>query len=228
VAADYAPIQALLEAPGGVKIGSGLLEPLGELRQAVQVADARLEPVAAQLASIGDRRLLGPVSDAYETVADRLPELQDRIGGIEGGLGALMAFAGSSGPRQYLFLSQNPDEVRPTGGFIGTYGVLAAADGEISLERYDAIESWYRAHPDAVVPPEEAPTAFQIPDPPVAQTIANVNDLPDWSKAGQLAASRGNGAGRSRSTASCRSRRSSWPESSASSARWRFPSTPRR
>jgi hypothetical protein len=35
------------------------------------------------------------------------------------------AVMGDDCPRRYLLMSQNPAEVRPTGGFIGTYGVLA-------------------------------------------------------------------------------------------------------
>ena len=34
-------------------------------------------------------------------------------------------------PQTYLFLLQNNTEMRPTGGFIGTYGILVITDGEI-------------------------------------------------------------------------------------------------
>lgn len=180
--------QEVLDGGGGAEIGSGLLEPLGTLREAVQVTSASLEPAAAQVSSLEDEWLLGPLGDAYETLATRLPELRDRLGGIDRGLGALATFVGGSGPRQYLFLSQNPDEVRPTGGFIGTYGVLTADGGELALPRYAPIGSWTRLHPEAVIPGEEAGSPFRFASPPVPQTLGNVNNTPDWPTAASLAA----------------------------------------
>nr|MBA3303124.1 DUF4012 domain-containing protein [Acidimicrobiia bacterium] len=106
----------------------------------------------------------------------------------EQGLTALMSFAGDSGPKRYLFLSQNPDEVRPTGGFIGTYGVLTAEGGQLTLERYDGIEEWIIDHPRAIVPQAEAGSPFRHRDPPIPRTIANVNSIPDWPRAAELAA----------------------------------------
>lgn len=38
---------------------------------------------------------------------------------------------GANGPRKYLFLFQNNHEIRPTGGFIGSYGLLDMKNGEI-------------------------------------------------------------------------------------------------
>ncbi len=84
-------------------------------------------------------------------------------------------------------LSQNPDELRPTGGYIGTYGVLSAVDGEMSLDHYDAIENWFRVHPEAVATPEERGSPFRY-DTRKPQSLANVNTGPDWTQAGALAA----------------------------------------
>jgi hypothetical protein len=100
-------------------------------------------------------------------------------------LAAILAFAGDAGPRRYLIFSQNPDEIRPTGGYIGTYGVLRADEKGIELERYASIESWYNAHPDAQVPVEDAPTVFSVAG--VPQTIANVGAIADWPAAAELA-----------------------------------------
>src|SRR5204862_220568 len=37
------------------------------------------------------------------------------------------------GPRRFLLVSQNPDEIRATGGFIGSAGVLEIQDGQLHL-----------------------------------------------------------------------------------------------
>ena len=60
---------------------------------------------------------------------------------------------GGSGPRRFLLFSQNPDEVRPTGGYIGTYGVLSTRNGHVVLDKFDSTSSWYTTHPQAVLQP---------------------------------------------------------------------------
>lgn len=40
-------------------------------------------------------------------------------------------FVGSPEPANFLILLQNNDELRPTGGFLGTYGILTVENGEI-------------------------------------------------------------------------------------------------
>ena len=46
---------------------------------------------------------------------------------------------GFNGPRKYLFLFQNNHEIRATGGFIGSYGVLSVHDGNIKELFIDGI-----------------------------------------------------------------------------------------
>jgi hypothetical protein len=58
---------------------------------------------------------------------------------------ALPELMGFSGPRRYLILAQNQDEIRPTGGFISGAGFLEVEDGDIlSLDFLDAniVDAW--------------------------------------------------------------------------------------
>lgn len=183
-----ASAEEILQRTDDRRIGSGLLAPLAEARRSVQAAATRLDGAVVAVASLDDDRLFGPLGEAYDTLATRLPSIAERVGQAERGMGALATFVGGSGPRQYLFLSQNPDEVRPTGGFIGTYGVLTAEGGELALPRYAPIASWTAPRPEAVVPGEQAGSPFRLASPPVPQTLGNVNSTPDWPRAGALAA----------------------------------------
>jgi hypothetical protein len=57
----------------------------------------------------------------------------------------LPEIAGFNGPRRYLILAQNEDELRPTGGFISGAGYLELEDGKITdLEFSDAniVDAW--------------------------------------------------------------------------------------
>ena len=59
----------------------------------------------------------GPVLDTYVKVGARLP-----------------AILGWDGPRRYLVLTQDPAELRPSGGLIGSYGLITFDRGRI-IER---------------------------------------------------------------------------------------------
>lgn len=65
---------------------------------------------------------------------------------------------GSRVPRRYLILFQNPDEIRPTGGFIGSVGLLTLADGFIkSFDIKDVYE--FDGQIARVIPP---PDGYQL------------------------------------------------------------------
>ena len=180
--------QEILERTDDRRIGSGLLEPLEQARSSVQAAAERIDRAVADVEALDDDWLFGPLGDAYDTIATRLPAIRERVGRAEHGMGALASFIGGSGPRRYLFLSQNPDEVRPTGGFIGTYGLLTADEGQLALPRYAPIHDWTGPRPDAVVPGEVAGSPFDLANPPIPQTLGNVNNTPDWPRSATLAA----------------------------------------
>lgn len=147
-----------------------------------------LDAVAFRSSELAAYHLDGPLGRARDDLLERLGPVRSQVTAAADGVGALLTFAGDTGPRRYLVLSQNPDEVRPTGGFIGTYGVLVADGGRLAFERYDAIEDWQAAHPDAVLRPDQVLSPFRFYTPPRPQTLANVNSVPDWPHAARLAA----------------------------------------
>jgi hypothetical protein len=167
--------------------GGDAVTALREMAAAAQRADDVLARAESRIAPLRGYRLVWPLSTQQREVRRRLPEARARVSGLRDGLAAMVTFAGGSGPRRYLVVSQNPDEVRPTGGFIGTYGVLTATDGRLRLERYAPIESWYTAHPAASLPVAESASALQFAVPRSRQTIANVNTTPDWPASARLA-----------------------------------------
>ena len=166
---------------------SSAMDALRSTQQSLGPAVAAISSATDQVIRLRGRFLIGPLARARDDLVARLPKIRDRAVSAEDGLSSLLAFAGETGPKRYLFLSQNPDEVRPTGGFIGTYGVLEADKGKMSLVRYDAIENWTTTHQQAVVPPSQAGSPFQY-NTTLRRTLANVNSGPDWPSAAQLAA----------------------------------------
>jgi hypothetical protein len=171
-----------------VPVGDSV-QSLRTIRAAMTEGLTALDASIDEIAKLNGYRLVGPLANARADLAQRLPRVRRQASRAAGGLDAFLAFAGADGPKRYLVFSQNPDEVRPTGGFIGTYGVLTAGPDGIALERFAGIEEWIHvpAHADAVVPPGEAPIAFRIVQPEMSQRLANVNATPDWPTAARLA-----------------------------------------
>lgn len=171
----------------GAARAHGPLADLRRLRTTVAAARTTLAGAAAQVDGLRDAALVAPLDGAARDARRRLARARAQAAAGERALAALATAIGADGPRRYLVLSQNPDEPRPTGGFIGTYGVLGARAGRVRLERYGAIESWYRARPRAALPADEAPPAIAMTVPPSPQTLANVNATPDWPQAARRA-----------------------------------------
>ena len=167
---------------------SAALDALRATDQSLLAGINTLASVSARVATLKGAFLVGSLASARTTLTVRLPRIERRARASAQGLAAFIAFAGGSGPKRYLFLSQNPEEVRPTGGFIGTYGVLTAAGGRLTLQRYDAMEHWTDAHPEADVPPTQVGPPFKYHHPPLRQNIGNVNTTPNWPQAAMTAA----------------------------------------
>jgi hypothetical protein len=179
---------ALLEPADEHVPVSGAVDALRGIHTSLAGAVKALHVATSRVASLNGYRLLGPIGSARDDLAARLPRIDARATSAEEGLGALLAFTGGSGPRRYLFFSQNPAEIRPTGGFIGTFGVLVAEPRQLRLERFEGIDDWLNTHPQAAIPPDQAPAPLRFVVPPYRQTLANVNVTPDWPHVSKLAA----------------------------------------
>lgn len=166
---------------------SDALAELRNIRGLLATGLTSIDRAAATVERLDRLFLPGPVGDARSQFNRRLPDIRERAAHSEAALAAMITFVGGNGPRSYLFLSQNPDEVRPTGGFIGTYGVVTGVGGKLAVDRFDSIESWIAAHPDAEPLPEERGSLYRF-EARLRQSIANVNTLPDWPQSAQLAA----------------------------------------
>jgi hypothetical protein len=118
-------LQATAEGRSDLAKATLALDRLAEARE--QITD--LEPLPWRVRTFlekGDEWL--SIGQKYSRLSLVLPEL-----------------AGFNGPRRYLIMAQNEDELRPTGGFISGAGYLEIEDGKImDLEFVDAniVDAW--------------------------------------------------------------------------------------
>lgn len=125
---------------------AALAGPIGE---AAEHAKAAVAEVGATPPSF----LVAPVAEARW---EALEEIGDAARALDAAgilLQELPAFAGADGAKRYLVASENPAELRGTGGLWGAYAVLALDDGEPSFSDVRAIQALPDIEADEVAPP---------------------------------------------------------------------------
>jgi hypothetical protein len=117
-----------------------------------QVSSAKVPRIVAQLASSKPALHAGSVLLRHANTTRRLISDSDLPGSVRHGLSvldtvlpgapdtldslaALSAALGADGPRNYLLVPQNNEDLRATGGFIGTVAVLHVDHGQVRLIR---------------------------------------------------------------------------------------------
>lgn len=108
----------------------------GALAAREQLNVERLSPRVKDLLATNVDPLLGLMQDGF-TLAIELP----RISG-----------ASNEGPKTYLLLVQNEDELRPTGGFITAVGSVVVQDGKLDgldFEDSGTMDVWEQPYPSA-------------------------------------------------------------------------------
>lgn len=182
------PTARRLLTPGGTSSAAKAIAELQSSQPQVDAAATELKQAQKTVVALDGYRLLGPLASAHRDLESRLGDAV-RLGAQgQRTLTVLLDLAGADGPRSYLLLSQNPDEPRPTGGYMGSYGVLSGAHGKVRLARYGAMGTWNVAHPKAAIPVAQSPFPFRYAVPPHPQSLGNANATPDWPASAALAA----------------------------------------
>ena len=101
-----------------------LVAQLTSIHDTLVAIDADSTALSASLASVG-------VSSTLATGDFYLP-LKARVEGAENFLNAFIPWLATSTPQHVLVLLQNPSEMRPGGGFLGSYADVTIASGTIT------------------------------------------------------------------------------------------------
>jgi len=98
-----------------------------------RLVDQQLHLATDQLASVESSWLLGPIQGRVRTFRQELRRSTHTADLARQAVRVLPGLLGGDGPRNYLIAFMSPSESRGYDGFIGTYGVLTADNGHISL-----------------------------------------------------------------------------------------------
>lgn len=100
--------------------------------------------------------------------------------------GIVPDLAGFKGERTYLILLQNSHELRPTGGFIGNFGIVRVKDGEILSTEFEGSEYVDNLSKSGAIVPK-APTAVKTYLGQDFLYFRDINWDPDFKTAAQQA-----------------------------------------
>lgn len=116
-----------------------LLEAISQSPEQLNSAQAELESALTQLEQLPKSGVLGPLGDIVTLLQTQLPNFKTAVTKGIPFLKVAPTILGYPDEQTYLFLLQNNTELRPTGGFIGTYGILRLHDGDIAEFKTDNI-----------------------------------------------------------------------------------------
>lgn len=146
------PLSSLVTSADGATGGTAT-DTLGSLvaaRPALLEAADKLQRLQASLDAMPSGAGLDEASQ--QNVAALRRSAPALIQGLRDGA-TLLDLLGGQGTRRFLVVSQNPDELRATGGYIGSVGVLETESGRVRLVRYRSSRAFDTPRELRVVPP---------------------------------------------------------------------------
>ena len=126
---------------------------LRTLNDSLPASLKNIKKARALMADIDLNSLPEDKKSSVQELQAKLPAFEEIIGNASDYSQFLENLAGTKGVRKYLLVFQNPSELRPTGGFIGTYAVLTFKDGRLQDFFADDSYNLDGQLKDLIVPP---------------------------------------------------------------------------
>lgn len=133
-------LPVLLDLAGEVDNGSlrprdGRVDPAAFTRFAPRVRQAAsaLDGPASAVEKIDTGDLLPPFDSLMGEVQSRVEQAYQAIKAAANAFEVMPTMLGGHGPRDYLLLVQNPAEIRATGGLPGTWAIIHADNGRLTM-----------------------------------------------------------------------------------------------
>ncbi|MBU6330212.1 MAG: DUF4012 domain-containing protein [Acidobacteria bacterium] len=125
--------------------GDGIdLDQITAMQAPVAALNLEVDAVQQDLSAIPRPWLLPPVASRIEDLTDRVDTVAPELQTASIALGALPDMLGATTPRTYLVEFTSESESRFLGGFVGSYSVLRADRGRLSLDRSESVGSLNR------------------------------------------------------------------------------------
>lgn len=123
--------------------------------QKTSQAISEINDAQNKIATIDEANLPSEIASKVKFAKAQIIEISNTLNSISEHFPAFLKLLGDRYPHRYLILMQNNNEIRPTGGFIGSYAIVDLNDGYIDrLSVHDVydIDNFYG---ELIEPPEE-------------------------------------------------------------------------
>lgn len=172
---------AVRGGPSAALLG-GLVRLVATSGDQVARLETHLDAASATLAGLRPTRG-GLVAEAADSMAAAIERMRPLIAAYRSAASLAPSLLGWGGERRYLVLAQDPAELRPTGGYTGTYGIVTFKGGELGSHTFSDVYSLdLKPGRPFVQPPE--PLANHLLGTQSWQ-LADANWSPDWPSAAQ-------------------------------------------
>ncbi|MBT5808247.1 DUF4012 domain-containing protein [Candidatus Uhrbacteria bacterium] len=174
------------DLPADTKLA--ILERISASADELELLIARLNIAEDELKLAASDQFLGPLVSVTESLYTDLVQSKEYLTSIAVAARVLPEMGGVRGEKTQLFLFLNNNELRPGGGFIGSYGVLRLEGGDISeFETADVYTLDDAAEASVTI---EAPAAIQAYNATTKWFFRDSNWSPDFATSSVVATSR--------------------------------------
>ncbi len=131
-----------------------LTEAIVESQNNLEIALSNLEGAENELNQIDSSKLDQETREKIEFLGENINLVNASLHKLFSFTGDFLKILGHDQPKRYLLLFQNNNEIRATGGFIGSYGILDLDQGQIKNLEIDGIYNVDGQLLSKITPPE--------------------------------------------------------------------------
>lgn len=136
----------------GLSAPDGFYYTVNAAKKYLSKADTELQQASAQLSDVDPGQLPGGYQLQYDQYKEKLGLALQGADQLTRLLDLFQQFIGN-GPKSILVLFENNNELRPGGGFIGTYGFFKLNDGKIISQKISSVYDLDGQITDKIAPP---------------------------------------------------------------------------
>ena len=133
-------------------LAAQIIEPLNA---ALSISDTNLKKARVLLADIDPALIPEDKRDTFLEFKEKFPQLQELVSQGSQFADFLETMVGVQGTKRYLVLFQNSTEMRPTGGFPGSYAVITFERGKLKDYKVDDIYNIDGQIKELIIPPKQ-------------------------------------------------------------------------
>lgn len=120
-----------------------------------QLSIEEISKASALILEIDEAKLPPEIKARVKFAKEKIQEVQSVLKATSEHFPAILKLLGDLKPHRYLIILQNNNEIRPTGGFIGSYALLDIEDGYIKNLKVEDVYDIDNAYKEFIQPPDE-------------------------------------------------------------------------